>query len=283
MASSIPADGGDGDGDGGGGVEIREVWAENLEAEFAVIRSIVDEYPFIALDTEYPGVAFRVLSCRDSYQWRNYDNLAANVDVLHLIQVGLTFSDALGRLPCLPRPCLWQFNFREFDPEAHPCAPDSIALLRAAGIDFARNRAQGVSAARFAELLMTSGAVLNDSVTWITFHGSSDIAYLLKILKPLSMPETIRGFCILAKIFFPNLYDVKHLMKFCRGPLYGGLKKLAESLGVERIGISHQAGSDSLVTARCFRRLLDLHLKDRAEQYAGILYGLNDDPSVRLY
>ena len=32
------------------GVEIREVWAENLEAEFAVIREIVDDYPYVAME-----------------------------------------------------------------------------------------------------------------------------------------------------------------------------------------------------------------------------------------
>jgi hypothetical protein len=43
----------------------REVWAENLDEELAIIRGIVDEYPFIAMDTEFPGVV-RALGCKHS-------------------------------------------------------------------------------------------------------------------------------------------------------------------------------------------------------------------------
>lgn len=45
-------------------------------------------------------------------------------------------------------------------------AHDSIDLLKDSGIDFARNEAQGIDVQRFGELLISSGIVLNDEVSW---------------------------------------------------------------------------------------------------------------------
>jgi hypothetical protein len=37
-------------------VEIRELWAANLEDEFAKIRDIIDGYPYVVVDVHHPGV-----------------------------------------------------------------------------------------------------------------------------------------------------------------------------------------------------------------------------------
>lgn len=37
-------------------LRIREVWADNLEEEMQVINQVVEEFPYLAMDTEFPGV-----------------------------------------------------------------------------------------------------------------------------------------------------------------------------------------------------------------------------------
>ena len=44
---------------GGETLRVREVWRDNLDDEMDIIRGIVDEYPFVAMDTEFPGVVAR--------------------------------------------------------------------------------------------------------------------------------------------------------------------------------------------------------------------------------
>ncbi|XP_073010467.1 probable CCR4-associated factor 1 homolog 7 [Typha latifolia] len=256
-------------------VEIREVWSENLESEFALIREIVDDFPFVAMDTEFPGIVCRPLGNFKTSSDFNYATLKANVDMLKLIQLGLTFSDDGGNLPTCgtDRGCVWQFNFREFDVHRDVYASDSIDLLRQSGIDLKKNTEKGIDFLRFAELLMSSGIVLNDSVHWVTFHSGYDFGYLLKLLTCQNLPDSQAGFFNLIRIYFPTVYDIKHLMKFCNS-LHGGLNKLAELLDVERVGMCHQAGSDSLLTSCAFRKLKESFFNGSTEKYAGVLYGL---------
>ncbi|CAO3667465.1 unnamed protein product [Rhizopus stolonifer] len=72
---------------------IKEVWAENLEEEMAYLRDLVEDYPYLAMDTEFPGVTLR-----------------CNVDLLKIIQLGVTFANQYGNLP--GNICTWQFNFK---------------------------------------------------------------------------------------------------------------------------------------------------------------------------
>lgn len=259
-------------------IQIREVWEENLDEEFALIRDIVDYYPYVAMDTEFPGIVVRpVGNFKNSYDY-HYRTLKENVDMLKLIQLGLTFSDELGNLPTCgtDRFCIWQFNFREFNINEDVFANDSIELLRQSGIDFKKNNEKGIDAMRFGELLMSSGVVLNYNVHWVTFHSGYDFGYLLKLLTCRNLPETQEEFFELIKTYFPTVYDIKHLMKFCNS-LHGGLNKLAELLEVERIGVCHQAGSDSLLTSCTFRKLKENFFVGSMEKYAGVLYGLGVD------
>lgn len=64
------------------------------------------------------------------------------------------------------------------------------------------------------------------------------------------LPNTREAFYLLLKIFFPNIYDIKTFQhEFSEIFEIGGLNRIADMLGIERIGVTHQAGSDSLVTS----------------------------------
>ncbi|CAI9754145.1 unnamed protein product [Fraxinus pennsylvanica] len=265
-------------------IQIREVWADNLDREFSLIRGIVDDYPYIAMDTEFPGVVLRPVGNFKNPNDYHFQTLKDNVDMLNLIQLGFTFSDDKGNLPTCgsDKCCVWQFNFREFNPNEDVFANDSIELLRQCGIDFVKNNEKGIDAKHFGELLMSSGIVLNDDVYWVTFHSGYDFGYLLKLLTCKKLPDTQEGFFKLINMYFPKLYDIKHLMKFCNS-LHGGLNKLAELLEVERVGISHQAGSDSLLTACTFKKLKENFFSSSLEKYSGVLYGLGLFPFLPFF
>ncbi|XP_004517160.1 probable CCR4-associated factor 1 homolog 11 [Cicer arietinum] len=264
---------------------IREVWASNLAYEFYLIRGVVGRYPFISMDTEFPGVIHspqvdapnpsrrRQLHPIDCYRY-----LKANVDDLKLIQVGLTLTDADGNLPQFGtnQGYIWQFNFCDFDPARDHHNPDSIDLLRRQGIDFNSNISHGIDSVHFGEMLMNSGLVLNKAVTWVTFHSAYDFGYLVKILTRQNLPDRLEDFLYVLRMFFgDNVYDIKHMIRFCNA-LYGGLERVASTLNVDRaVGKSHQAGSDSLLTWHAFQRMMNVYFVDsEAHQHAGVLFGL---------
>ena len=169
---------------------IKEVWAENLEEEMSYIRAAIDKYPFVAMvssqlvfirhtrhsipnpsrakqDTEFPGVVARPIgSFRGSSDY-HYQTLRCNVDLLRIIQLGITLADENGDLA--PGVCTWQFNFR-FSINDDMYAPESIELLTKSGINFKRHEDFGISVEHFGELLISSGLVLLDEVQWVSFH-----------------------------------------------------------------------------------------------------------------
>jgi len=254
---------------------IVDVWAKNLHEEIAKIQEIVDDYPYVAMDTEFPGVVARPIGCFKNSHDYHYQTLKCNVDLLKIIQLGITFCDNEGYV--YPGACTWQFNFK-FNLSEDMYAQDSIDLLAKSGIDFKEHDAKGIDVQEFGELLMTSGIVLNEDVRWISFHSGYDYGYLLKILTCEPLPKEEADFFEVLKTYFPCVYDVKYLMKSCE-TLKGGLQKVAEALELERIGPQHQAGSDSLLTAATFFKMKELFFEDNIDddKFMGVLYGLGQN------
>lgn len=251
---------------------ICDVWADNLEQEFAVIRETVVNYPLIAMDTEFPGVVARPIGNFKSSSDFHYQTVRCNVDLLKIIQFGITFCNEEGELA--PGICTYQFNFK-FSITEDVYAQDSIDLLTRSGIEFQQHEDRGIDPLIFAELLMCSGIVLCEDVAWITFHAGYDFAYLLKLLTCKPLPQDEEDFFADLQLFCPRLYDIKYLMRFCEN-LKGGLNKLAEDIAVERIGPEHTAGSDSLLTQATFFKMRSLFFEKEFDEakHANILYGL---------
>jgi CCR4-NOT transcription complex subunit 7/8 len=254
---------------------IVDVWQRNLQEELQKIIDLVDDYPYIAMDTEFPGVVARPLGCFKSSHDYHYQTLKCNVDLLKIIQLGLCFCDEEGNT--IPGICTWQFNFK-FNLSTDMYAQDSIELLTKSGIDFKEHQMRGIDVSDFGEILMTSGIVLNEDVKWISFHSGYDYGYLLKVLTCQALPREEADFFELLRTYFPYIYDIKYLMKSCQ-LLSGGLQRIAELLKVPRIGPQHQAGSDSLLTASTFFKMRQVFFENVIddEEYAGVLYGLGQN------
>ncbi|RSL63700.1 hypothetical protein CEP51_010984 [Fusarium floridanum] len=276
---------------------IREVWKHNLHEEMAVLRELVDKYPYIAMDTEFPGVVARPMGGFRGKSDYHYQCLRTNVDMLKVIQIGLTFFNEDGETPPArpstndsdfglaarraasnaPFPCSWQFNFK-FSLKDDMYNEKSIESLQQAGIDFSLLERDGIDPHEFASLLIPSGLVCFDNVRWISFHGGYDFGYLTKLLICTPLPNDEVDFDTKMKLYFPTTYDVKHLMKYAiklhnSGLLTpsdpssaeilqkfehkSGLENIAETLKIKRIGSAHQAGSDSLLTGKVFFQMRD--------------------------
>jgi len=251
---------------------IREVWAGNMEEEFKQICHTVQKFPFVAMDTEFPGVVARPIGDFKSTADYQYQLLRCNVDLLKIIQLGLTFLDEKGNMP--EGITTWQFNFK-FNLTEDMYAEDSVDLLQNSGIRFEKHERDGIETTHFAEILLVSGVVLMDNVRFLSFHSGYDFGYLLKLLTNQNLPQEESEFFELLKLYFPNVYDVKYLMKSCKN-LKGGLQEVADLLEVERIGPQHQAGSDSLLTGATFFKMTEMFFEDAIDdsKYCGHLFGL---------
>ena len=251
---------------------IKEVYRDNFFEEMGIISELIEEYNYIGMDTEFPGTVYNLQNITNDFY---YKTLKINVDSLKLIQLGITITNEKGEYPKNISYHIWQFNF-EFDLEKDIYNEESINLLKNSGINFKKLKKNGINHKIFAEYLMTSGLVLNPDIYWISYHGSYDFGYLLKLLINESLPNTENEFIKLSNIYFNNYYDVKLLLKDSEYFFNGGLNKLIFKLGVTRKGIMHQAGSDSIATIESFFALKKYAIinNEKLQKYKNTLYGL---------
>ncbi|KAL3566883.1 hypothetical protein D5086_032298 [Populus alba] len=110
---------------------IKKIWSYALEREFKLILNIIDGFPYIAMDIEFPGIVLRpVRFFKTSFDY-NYQTLKANAELLDLIQLDLPLSDEKGNLPACgtDKYCIWQFSLCDFNLDEDVYANDSIQLL----------------------------------------------------------------------------------------------------------------------------------------------------------
>lgn len=243
----------------------------------------------------------------------HYQCLRCNVDLLKIIQLGITLFTEDGDCPpatidsndmtvsggrkygAVQVPCTWQFNFK-FSTKEDMYSEASIEALVAAGVDFERLERDGIDPFEFGSLLMSSGLVCDEDVRWISFHGGYDFGYLTKVLLRLPLPDDEAAFDRYMKKFFPSIYDIKYLMKYAirqnqMGQLTPldpasaeilakfeqkqGLESLAEIFKVKRQGQAHQAGSDSLLTGKVFFKMRERIFKGEiGDEHIGKVWGL---------
>jgi CCR4-NOT transcription complex subunit 7/8 len=290
---------------------IRNVWKHNLAQEMAMLRHLVEKYPYIAMDTEFPGIVARPIGQFTTKADYHYQTLRCNVDLLKMIQLGVTLFKSDGSLPpsdppspvkfpSMPNstaPYTWQFNFK-FSLDSDMYAHESTAMLSKAGIDFDRHAKQGIEPEAFGALLISSGMVLDPDVHWISFHSGYDFAYLMKLMICKPLPDDESEFHAYLDKFFPSLFDIKFMLKHASAkgsvnnnqPLTGeaqialaklfskgGLQDIAEELAVARIGQAHQAGSDSLLTGQVYFKMEEKIFNGTIDEarYRGQVWGLN--------
>ena len=226
--------------------DIVDVWASNLEEEMLKISKLVEKYRFVGMDTEFAG--FIVKTQNGSPEDVRYNAEQQNVNLLKLIQIGITLGDDTGSLPTPV--CTWQFNFK-YNIDCDLQSPDSISLLRQSGINFERFKKEGIDMYDFAPLFFASGLVMNERIIWVTFQCGYDLAYLMKLVTAQPMPKQESEYSKAVRIYFPHYYDLRYIMQQTIESV-GSLQDLATHLGVVRYGPTHQAGSDSYVTLKAY-------------------------------
>lgn len=230
---------------------VVNVYSYNFEEHMYSLKENLVHYTCISLDTEFPGFIYD----QSNSSGTAYERTKLNVDIMQLIQVGISLSTPSGDR-CST---VYQFNLKWNIDIANYSAP-SVQMLASAGLDFAGCAQQGIAHSDFSQALQWLGILHNPFYTFVAFDGKYDFAYLVSLFssdqygkKPL--PDTVEEFMKYVTYYFPCILDLKviaaSLFRF-----NGGLRALDNALGNASLRLYHQGGYDALVTTNCFHAML---------------------------
>ncbi|XP_052159460.1 probable CCR4-associated factor 1 homolog 11 [Oryza glaberrima] len=223
------------------GVEVRPVWANNLNYELGLMQHVAADAICAAVNVHYPGVVHGAGRDQASLTAeQRYADLKRNVDELKPLQVGLAVHNARGHRVA------WEFNLRDFD-----------------------------LAAGDAHTARSLGLVARPGLRWVAYSGAYHVAYLLKVITGgAPLPPTVVGFLAAARhLLGPDMYDVARVAAdFHGGPV--GLDMIASRLGIPPPLTSPMlAGAAAVRAIEAFVELMHRFGGDVAA-YKGLLQGL---------
>ncbi|KAL1217380.1 putative CCR4-associated factor 1 [Cardamine amara subsp. amara] len=239
----------------------REIWSWNKEKEMKSLRHCLRSFRFIAIDTEFPGCLKE--TPMEAAEEIRYRDMRFNIHKTKLIQFGFTLFDGEGRIGGT-----WEVNFSDFIESKDAKNSKSMEFLRRNGLNLEKIREQGIG---IDEFFKEFTQILNESksekkMTWITFHGSYDKAYLVKgFTGGQILPETSQDFAQVVERLLGDVVDVKEIAGLglfpCLSSHYG-LQRVADAFQIRRVGKAHHAGSDSELTARVFIKMAPILSQD---------------------
>lgn len=230
---------------------LREVWAWNFDAEFAELRATAERGGgvVVACDTEFPGILQEAPYASSSQE--HYQALRNSVDHLTPIQVGLAVAGSDGDLRGV-----WAFNLW-FDERHDAHTKQALQFLRNAGLDFPRHATEGIDPKLFGARLAASRLVRfsQEPVLWLTFSGTYDWAFLLKLLLGVPLPATEEAFEAALRAYIPRRHELREQLR------HGSLERLSWEHGLQRVGPAHNAGSDALAALELYQRVVPAGVK----------------------
>ena len=233
-----------------------DVYAQNLGTAITMMKKWTQDYKFIAVDTEFPGI---VADADDEYE-----KMTDSVNATSMIQLGVTFYNGQGEKP--PYAHTFQFNFK-WDEKKENKNAKSIEMLKRSGVRFDKLAKDGIDEQDFVDAFEELGLLRNSEIVWLLFHGSYDLGYLVKMFSKDDLRARFL-FDLMLKHLFPFVLDLKVLAS--EVGKFGGLDRLCNDLKVKRNGQAHTAGSDAEVTGDAFYALLNSSVESRENYFSQI-------------